>query len=138
MYYNIYLDDEVFTFDPVTYIGLSSALTDVPYKFEDNINFDIYMSGNGRHTVYIYTTDFAKVGVQSIYTAGDEVNRSEVVYVKNPSYSGINEVASGAQIVSTRYYDLSGRELSKAPAMGIYLQLVTYSDGNTTAIKVVK
>jgi len=138
LYYNILLDDKVFTFDPETYIGLSSAMTDVPYKFEDNINFDIYMSGNGRHTVYLYTTDYDKVGVQSIYTAGDEVNRSEVVYVDNPSHTGINEMVSGAQVVNTRYYDLTGRELPSAPATGLYLQRATYSDGSTRVIKVVK
>ena len=138
LYYNILLDGEVFTFDPDTYIGLSSAMTDVPYKFEDNINFDIYMSGNGRHTVYIYTTEYDKVGVQSIYTAGDEVNRSQVVYVDNPSHTGINEMASGAQVVNIRYYDLTGRELPAAPATGLYLQRATYSDGNTVTIKIVK
>ena len=138
LYYNIYLDDEVFTFDPEDYIGLSNAMTDIPYKFEDNINFDIYMGNDGRHTVYIYNTDFGMVGVQSIYTAGDEVNRSEVVCVENPTYSGINEVATGAQVVNTRYYDLTGRELPKAPATGIYLQCATYSDGTTATIKVVK
>ena len=138
LYYNIYLDDEVFTFEPEDYIGLSSAMTDIPYKFEDNINFDIYMSSNGRHTVYLYTTHFGMVGVQSIYTAGDEVNRSEIVYVLNPSPSGINEVATGAQVINTRYYDLTGRELPKAPAMGLYLQQSTYSDGTTATIKVVK
>ncbi len=138
LYYNILLDGEVFTFDPETYIGLSSAMTDVPYKFEDNINFDIYMNGNGRHTVYLYTTDYDKVGVQSIYTAGDEVNRSEVVYVDNPSHTGINEMVSGAQVVNTRYYDLTGRELPSAPATGLYLQRATYSDGSTRVIKVVK
>ncbi len=138
LYYNILLDGEVFTFDPETYIGLSSAMTDIPYKFEDNINFDIYMSGNGRHTVYLYTTDYDKVGVQSIYTAGDEVNRSEVVYVDNPSHTGINEMLSGAQVVNTRYYDLTGRELPSAPATGLYLQRATYSDGSTRVIKVVK
>ncbi|MBR5170575.1 MAG: hypothetical protein IKW85_08400 [Muribaculaceae bacterium] len=138
LFYNIYLDGEVFTFDPEDYIGLSSAMTDIPYKFEDNINFDIYMSGNGRHTVYIYTTDFDKVGVQSIYTAGDEVNRSEVVYVDNPNLSGINEIANGAQVVGIRYFDLTGRELPTAPATGLYLQLATYSDGTTTATKVMK
>ena len=138
LYYNIYLDDEVFTFDPEDYIGLSNAMTDIPYKFEDNINFDIYMGNDGRHTVYIYNTDFGMVGVQSIYTAGDEVNRSEVVCVENPTYSGINEVATGAKVVNTRYYDLTGRELPKAPATGIYLQCATYSDGTTATIKVVK
>ena len=138
LFYNILLDDEVFTFDPETYIGLSNAMTDVPYKFEDNINFDIYMSGNGRHTVYIYTTDYDIIGVQSIYTAGDEVNRSEIIYVNNPTHSGINEFTTGAQVVDTHYYDLTGRELPTAPATGLYLQRSTYSDGTTATTKVVK
>jgi len=137
LYYNIYLDGEVFTFDPEDYIGLSSAMTNIPYKFEDNINFDIYIS-NGRHTVYLYTTDFEQVGVQSIYTAGDEENRSDIVYNLNPNVSGINEMASGARVVDTRYYDLTGRQLPTAPATGIYLKHVTYSDGTSTAVKVVK
>ena len=137
LYYNIILDDAVYTFEPETYIGLSTAMTDIPYKFEDNINFDIYMS-NGRHTVYLYTTNFAAVGVQSIYTAGDEENRSEIAYVFRPNPSGINELAQGAQVVGTRYFDLTGRELSTAPASGLYLQCVTYNDGTTATIKVMK
>ena len=138
LYYNIYLDDQVFTFDPETYIGLSSAMTDIPYKFEDNINFDIYIS-NGRHTVYIYTTEFAAVGVQSIYTAGGEENRSEIAYVTNPiDPSGINEVATGTQVTDTRYFDLTGRELPSAPTTGLFLQRVDYNDGSSTTIKVVK
>ena len=138
LYYNIYLDDQVFTFDPETYIGLSTAMTDIPYKFEDNINFDIYMS-NGRHTVYLYTTEFATVGVQSIYTAGGEVNRSDIAYVTNPiNPSGVDEVATGKQVTDTRYYDLTGRELPSAPATGLFLQRVDYSDGSSTTIKVLK
>ncbi len=137
LYYNIILDDAVYTFEPETYIGLSTAMTDIPYKFEDNINFDIYMS-NGRHTVYLYTTNFAAVGVQSIYTAGDEENRSEIAYVFRPNPSGVNELAQGAQVVGTRYFDLTGRELSAAPASGLYLQCVTYNDGTTATIKVMK
>ena len=137
LYYNIILDHAVYTFEPETYICLSTAMTDIPYKFEDNINFDIYMS-NGRHTVYLYTTNFAAVGVQSIYTAGDEENRSEIAYVFRPNPSGINELAQGAQVVGTRYFDLTGRELSAAPASGLYLQCVTYNDGTTATIKVMK
>lgn len=139
LYYNIILDDEVYTFEPETYIGLSSAMTDIPYKFQDNINFDIYIT-NGRHTVYLYTTDFASVGVQSIYTAGDEVNRSEIafVYRPNPTPTGIGELTEGAQIVNLRYYDITGRELPTAPASGFYLQQATYSDGSATTVKVVK
>ena len=137
LYYNILLDDNVYTFDPETYIGFATAMTDIPYNFEDNINFDIYMTGD-RHTVYLYTTDFATVGVQSIYTAGDEVNRSEIAFVSNPNATGINELNGGAQVISTRYYDLTGRELTTAPANGIYLQRATYSDGTTSTVKVMR
>ena len=137
LYYNILLDDQVYTFDPETYIGFAAAMTDIPYKFQDNVNFDIYIS-NGRHTVYLYTTEFDRIGIQSFYTAGDEVNRSEIVYVNNPTHSGINEFTTGAQVVDTRYYDLTGRELPTAPATGLYLQRATYSDGTTATTKVVK
>lgn len=137
LYYNIILDDYVYIFEPETYIGLSNTMTDIPYKFEDNINFDIYMS-NGRHTVYLYTTDFTTVGVQSIYTAGDEENRSEIAFVTNPNPTGISELTDGAQVIGTRYYDLTGRQLPTAPSNGIYLQRVTYSNGTTATIKVVK
>ena len=137
LYYNILLDDQVYTFDPETYIGFAAAMTDIPYKFQDNVNFDIYIS-NGRHTVYLYTTEFDRVGIQSFYTAGDEVNRSEIVYVNNPTHSGINEFTTGAQVVDTRYYDLTGRELPTSPATGLYLQRATYSDGTTATTKVVK
>jgi hypothetical protein len=137
LYYNILLDDQVYTFEPETYIGFASAMTDIPYNFEDNVNFDIYIN-NGRHTVYLYTTDFDMVGVQSIYTAGDEVNRSGIAYVMNPTPSGINELAGDAQVVGSRYYDLTGRELKVAPATGLYLQQNIYSNGTTSTIKVVK
>ena len=138
LYYNIILDGQVYTFNPEDYIGFSSAMTDIPYKFEDNINFDIYMS-NGRHTVYLYTTDFTTVGVQSFYTAGDEVNRSEIATVTIPvDPSAINEIGTDAQVIGTRYYDLSGRELTTVPESGLYLQRMDYSDGHSATIKVVK
>ena len=139
LYYNIILNGQVYTFDPETYIGFSSAMTDIPYKFEDNVNFDIYIS-SGRHTVYLYTTDFATVGVQSFYTAGGEVNRSEIATVTMPTIpsSGISEVATDAQVVGIHYYDLAGHELTTVPESGLYLQRVDYSDGHNSVIKVVK
>lgn len=137
LYYNIILDNCVYIFEPETYIGLTNSMMDIPYKFEDNINFDIYIS-NGRHTVYLYTTDFVTVGVQSIYTAGDEENRSEIAFVTNPKPTSVNEVTEGAQVIDTRYYDLTGRELPAAPATGFYLQRATYDDGTSAIIKVMK
>ena len=138
LFYNILLDGQVLTFDPETYIGFSNAMTDIPYNFEDNVNFDIYTYGNGGHAVYIYSTDFSTVGVQSFYTAGNEVNYSEIVTVENTTHSGINEITGDAKVIGTRYYDLTGRELPAAPATGFYLQSTTYSNGTTATIKVLK
>lgn len=138
LYYNILLDGEVFTFEPEAYIGFSSAMTDIPYKFEDNINFDIYMGNDGRHTVYIYNTNFNTIGVQSFYTGGGEVNYSEVATVENDFHTGISELDGTARVIDTRYYDLTGRQLPAEPASGIYLQRTTRSDGTTATIKVVK
>ena len=138
LFYNIFLDGQVLTFDPETYIGFSNAMTDIPYNFEDNVNFDIYTYGNGGHAVYIYSTDFSTVGVQSFYTAGNEVNYSEIVTVENTTHSGINDITGDAKVIGTRYYDLTGRELPAAPATGFYLQSTTYSNGTTATIKVLK
>jgi len=137
LYYSIIVDNNTYIFEPETYIGLSEPMTVIPYKFEDNINFDIYMN-NGRHTVYLYTTDYTTVGVQSLYTAGGEENWSDIAAVANPNPTSITEVRDGAQVVSTSYYDLTGRELPSAPAKGLYLQRATYSDGTATVTKVVK
>ena len=119
-------------------ISNSSVMNEINKVHQDTINFDIYISGNGRHTVYLYTTDFRTVGVQSFYTAGDEVNYSEIVSVFNPEFTGINELAEGVQVIENRYYDLTGRELPAAPSTGIYLQRTTYSNGSCSTNKVVK
>ena len=50
--------------------------------------------------------------------------------------TSINETVSGKQVVNTRYYNAMGQELQQPNGMTIIV--TTYSDGSTTAVKVMK
>lgn len=115
--YNIYLDDQPLTFTPDVYTGLTEEMTDVPYKFQDTSNYDIYIYG-GKHTVYYYTNDFSKIGVQTIYRAGGEEHRSDIVYV-DVAELGINNITGEKN--ANKWYNLNGLEVQKPAQKGIYI-----------------
>ena len=50
--------------------------------------------------------------------------------------SGIEEMASGKQIARVRYFNMAGQEMKAADGMTIVV--TTYTDGSTSAVKVVK
>ena len=52
--------------------------------------------------------------------------------------TGISSVGnSDADVVSTEYYDLSGRRVSDAQK-GLYIKVMKYADGTTKSVKTVK
>ena len=128
LYYNVYLDDELTTFAPGDYM-LTEEMTDVPYDYENMFDFFI---DDLKHTVYFYTPDFSKVGIQAFYLDGDNKLTSDMVtYV----ITGVGNAGKGQpEVASVTYYDLSGREVSK-PAHGLYVKTVTYTDGTVKTSK---
>ncbi len=68
LYYNMYLDDEKYTFYPDEYPELTDDLTDVPYSYSGT---DLVSYGDN-HIVYFYTTGFNILGImrkrRSFYT----------------------------------------------------------------------
>lgn len=50
--------------------------------------------------------------------------------------TGINETATSKQIVNTRYFNAMGQEIQQPN--GVTIVVTTYSDGTTTAVKVMK
>lgn len=82
--YYIYLDDERFTFcrDEYPYID-SEEMTLVPYGYSDIYQYDFNSQAN-MNEVYIYRTDWTRIGVQAVYTSGGETNVSDIVYVNRP------------------------------------------------------
>lgn len=137
MHYNLFIDDELFTFYPDEYIALTEEMTNVPYDFTDS--YDIYDYGTEK-MIYFYTTGFEKIGVRSTYTADNgESKDSEIAwYYVNGGTVGINAAEAGAKgVKSVVYTDLSGRRVAK-PVRGIYIKTEVYDDGTQKSVKMLR
>lgn len=133
MYYNVYFNDQLYTFEPETYTKLTEAMTDVPYGFHDDYDFG-WMDGSVQ--LYFYDPSFKKYGVQAIFKRGDIVIKSPLV--EAASTSGIHtDKVDAKQPVKIVFHDLTGREVQQA-IRGLYVKTVTYSDGTQQTFKVVK
>ena len=54
----------------------------------------------------------------------------------NEKTDGIDEVAAGKNISNVRYFNVMGQEMSEAN--GVTIVVTRYTDGSTTATKVIK
>lgn len=133
VYYNLYFDDELFTFYPDEYIYVKEDMTNVPLKFADS--YDIYVDGT-LHNVYFYSTGFNKIGVEVTYTGGGETHSSGIAWYDTSNIN--NAMISGNNAVKgVSYVDLSGRKVSN-PTNGVFIKSVKYADGTVKNVKVVK
>ena len=136
MYYNIFIDDELFTFYPDEYVALTEEMTDIPYAFTDN--YDIYDYGTEKY-IYLYTTGFEKIGVRSAYIAvtGQIVFSDIAWYYVSGDPTGINTATGEAKgVKSVIYTDLSGRRTTQ-PVKGLYIKTEVYDDGTQKSVKVI-
>ena len=130
LYYNIYFDDEPFTFTTSPYSTFSEDMTDIPYSFDDG---DYYITKQGDdRIVYVYKRDFTKLGVQSFYLDGEEKLLSDKTEWENP-LSGIDGMAGGKDTHAV-WMDLSGRTVTN-PSNGVYFKVVKNADGSTRVVK---
>ncbi|MBO4722804.1 MAG: hypothetical protein J5629_07715 [Muribaculaceae bacterium] len=136
--YSIYTDnDQLFTFDAATYgaaNGFDEDMTEIPYGFSGE---DFYL-----RRVYFYRTNDGdnpllnwRIGIQTHYTVDGVRNSSDIVYLEVIP-SSIEGVQAGKTVVAERYYNMAGQEI--ANPTGIAIKVTTYSDGTTSAAKVVK
>ena len=141
--YSIFTDqDKLFTFDSETYgpqNGFEEDMTEIPYGFSGE---DFYL-----RRVYFYRTNTGdnpmftwRIGIQLNYTVEGVTNKSDIVYLEvyeQPSTpSAVNELNDGKQVANVRYFNFAGQEMTQ-PA-GPTIQVTTYSDGTTSATKVIK
>ncbi len=130
LYYNLYFDGKVMTFNEDEYQGVTGSMTDVPYSFAA---YDFEVDGNVRR-VYFYT-DVLNFGLQEFYLDGDRRLVSNLVTYNVTD--GVSETAVAKELKSVVYTDLSGRRVSK-PSKGIYVRTVEYADGTRSIDKVLK
>ena len=138
--YSIFTDDdELFTFDYETYgpsNGFDTDMTEIPYGYS---GYDFYL-----RRVYFYRTNVGdnpmftwRIGIQLNYTVNGVTNKSDIVYLEvYPHFTAVNDITAGKQIAGVRYYNMAGQEM--AQPTGLTIQVTTYSDGTTSAVKVFK
>ncbi len=133
LYYNVYIDDELYTFDPDDYTSLTAPLTNIPFDFSDDSQIINYA---GQFTILTYVTGFDKIGVQAVYTGGGETHKSNIVYV---DLAGVkNATANDATALSTTYTDLLGRCVTKPAGHGVFVKNVRLSNGTVKSVKFVR
>jgi len=76
--YMIYTDTQgeiaPLTFTPATHSKLTEDMTEIPYGFTENYDFytdKIYLND-------LYSADWTRIGIQSIYYGGGEINATEI------------------------------------------------------------
>ena len=138
--YSIFTDfDEVFTFDYETYgynNGFDTDMTEIPYGYS---GYDFYL-----RRVYFYRTNRGdnpfftwRIGIQLNYTVNGITNKSDIVYLEvYPKPTTVSELDGNKTITGVRYYNMAGQQV--AQPNGLTIQVTTYSDGTTSAVKVIK
>ena len=120
------------------------------YEDIDEVPYELYSSAVDFHDyyVYMYRTNendnplFVRdddhdgnIGIQVFYTVDGERNASNIVWLYEVP-SSVNEMNAGKTVANVRYFNVAGQEM--AQPSGMTIKVTTYTDGTTSAVKVVK
>lgn len=135
LFYEVFVDDELFTFDPEMYGVPGDGLSLIPYRFcnEDQSIFSAWQANSPNHDLIIFGTS-TEIGVRAVYTAGGERNESEIVKFKT---SGMQDITVDSDTVSVRYFTVTGTEAS-ADYQGICIKVEIKADGSVKTSKVIR
>jgi len=97
------------------------------------------MSNPLLETEYMYTVPVGYSYTLGVYVQKDEVTLETVgyfVYCAQGPRTGVDEVNANKAVAGVRYFNMAGQEMQEANGMTIVV--TTYTDGTTSAAKVVK
>ena len=143
--YSIYVDNgngpELFHFtgDDYTFdLDYDADITEVDYALYSNaVDFHDYYVYMYRTNVEGYEPLFTEnIGIQVFYTVNGVRNASEIAWLYDVPQSGVNEVNAGKTVANVRFFNVAGQEM--AQPSGMTIKVTTYTDGTTSAVKVVK
>ena len=138
--YSVFTDyDQIFTFDAENYYWDfdGEEVTEVPYG-QYSYNFS-------PESIYFYRTNAEgydpfftwRIGMQVYYTVDGVKNASDIVYLEVfDKPTSVNELNAGKDVAGVRYFNMAGQEV--AQPSGMTIQVTTYTDGTTSAVKVMK
>lgn len=139
LYYKYFVNNEEYTLYPADYSAVVDPMSYIPYTFNDTDDYEIFVTGS-LHNIEFFDADARTYGVQLFYIVDDVIlGKSDIMTIAGPNYSGVEEVNedAGKEVVSEKYYNLSGAEVAE-PQGGIFVKVVTYSDGSRRSFKEVR
>ena len=140
LYYEVYLDGELWEFEPDLYEGLEAPITQIPWTL--NL-WSIAYPEPWIHECSIFVEGFETIEAEIVYKYNGVETRSDRVggRISNTSawteWSEVESVQTDKNVQDVKYYDLSGREVAN-PAGGIFVKRVIFEDGTSTTSKVAK
>jgi hypothetical protein len=126
LFYTIWVEkngqEEKLTITAEEYRDVTEDMVEIPYNYDDS--WDIYAGGE---IFYLNQRmeeiqSWTKIGVQSIYTAAGETNKSNVVWMDLTQYwetTGIAEVKNDGK--KAVIFNMQGQKLNSVPAKGLYI-----------------
>lgn len=136
MSYSIFTDNnQIYTFRASDFPNdMTEDMTEIPSSiFFNSWNLSSY-------SVNLYFDEpplFShQVGIQVYYTIDGVKNASDIVYLEVYPDTGVDEQMAGKQVANVRYFNMAGQEMQQADGMTIVV--TTFTDGTSTATKVIK
>lgn len=131
--YSIYANgDEMIAFDPDYYPELSDWTTEITYEIWSQNNY----FGYDYAIIYGYWWDCYAMGIQAHYTVNGEKYSSDITVCHIDMPTGTTELPDMKPVSSVRYFNVMGQEIP-APE-GLTIKVTTYTDGTTSATKLIK
>ena len=135
-----------FTFPAVDYtFDLYEDIDEVPYElYSNSVDFHdyfvyMYRTNMNDNPLFVRDTEngqYGNIGIQVFYTVDGVRNASENIAWLYEVPSSVNEMNAGKTVASVRYFNVAGQEM--AQPSGMTIKVTTYTDGTSSAVKVVK
>lgn len=134
MEFALFLDGELYTFDPDYFTYLSEEMEWVPVGFTEN--HDFYYYGDGNYSIYFFHPFENSVAVQTRYLD----DKGAYHYSKKTTaytHGSVEGIDNSLDVVEEVAYDLTGRRIMPGQP-GFSVRVLTLSDGSTRTIKSVR
>lgn len=133
MYYNIYVNYELYEFFTDTYVYFDEDMIDIPYDFTDD--WDIYNPAPDLD-LYLHDSGVDVIGCQSFYVGTDGITyASNAVHVNIEEFLGVNVAKANTEVKSVQYFNIAGQRVTN-PKTGLFIKSTTYTDGTRRVEKV--
>lgn len=123
VYFSLYVDGELFTFEDDEFNGVDGPVTDLHYGFN---NYDNIMAFGTTQCIELPFEGFTSLALQTVYRHDGQVYRSDITPVYNKE-NALTEVETTS--ATKTYYNLQGQRMARPRG------LVISNDGKTIYLK---